>query len=52
MVDQWKIFMKFSGMKQNVFLKSLKQVKEKGQLSISQQQVVIKLLEKKGREKG
>ena len=44
--------MKLSGMKQNIFLKSLKQVKEKGQLGISQQQAVIKLLEKKGREKG
>ena len=52
MVDWWKIFMKLSGMKQNIFLKSLKQVKEKGQLGISQQQAVIKLLEKKGREKG
>ena len=52
MVDWWKIFMKLSGMKQNFFLKSLKQVKEKGQLGISQQQAVIKLLEKKGREKG
>ena len=44
--------MKLSGTKQNIFLKSLKQVKEKGQLGISQQQAVIKLLEKKGREKG
>ena len=39
-------------MKQNVFLKSLKQVKEKCQLGIYQRQAVIKLLEKKGREKG
>ena len=38
-------------MKQNVFLKSLNQVKEKDQLGISQRQAVIKLLEKKGREK-
>ena len=30
-----------------VFLKSLKQAKEKGQLSISQRQAVIKLIEKK-----
>ena len=52
MVDRWKIFMRLSGMKQNVFLKSLKQVKEKGQLSISQRQAVIKLFEKKCREKG
>ena len=32
-----------------VFLKSLKQAKEKGQLSISQRQAVIKLIEKKKR---
>ena len=44
--------MKLSGMTQNVFLKSLKQPKEKGQLGTSQQQASIKLLEKKGREKG
>ena len=31
----------------HVFLKSLKQVKEKGQLSISQRQAVITLIEKK-----
>ena len=31
----------------HVFLKSLKQAKEKGQLSISQRQAVIKLIEKK-----
>ena len=43
--------MKLSGMTQNVFLKSLKQPKEKGQLGTSQQQASIKLLEKKGREK-
>ena len=48
MVDWWNIFMKLSGMKQNVFLKSLKQTKEKVQLGISQRQVVIKLLEKNG----
>ena len=30
-----------------VFLKSLKQAKEKGQLSISQHQAVIKLIEKR-----
>ena len=52
MVDWWKIFMKLSGMKQNIFLKSLKQVKEKGQLGISQRQAVIKLSEKNSREKG
>ena len=51
MVNWWKIFMKPSGMKQNVFLKSLNQAKEKDQLGISQRQAVIKLLEKKGREK-
>ena len=34
-----------------VFLKSLKQVKEKGQLSISQRQAVIKLIEKEDRDK-
>ena len=34
-----------------VFLKSLKQVKEKGQLSIFQRQAVIKLVEKKDRDK-
>ena len=34
-----------------VFLKSLKQANEKGQLSISQRQVVIKLIEKKNRDK-
>ena len=44
--------MKLSGMKQNFFLKSLKQVKEKGQLGISQRQAVIKLPEKNSREKG
>ena len=33
----------------HVFLKSLKQAKEKGQLSISQRQAVIKLIEKKKR---
>ena len=38
-------------MKQNVFLKSLNQAKEKDQLGISQRQAVIKLLEKKGRGK-
>ena len=31
----------------HVFLKSLKQAKEKGQLSISQRQAIIKLIEKK-----
>ena len=31
----------------NIFLKSLKQAKEKGQLSISQCQAAIKLIEKK-----
>ena len=35
----------------HVFLKSLKQAKEKGQLSISQRQAVIKLIEKKDRDK-
>ena len=35
-----------------VFLKSLKQAKEKGQLSISQRQAVIKLIEKKIEIKG
>ena len=35
----------------HVFLKSLKQAKEKGQLSISQSQAVIKLIEKKDRDK-
>ena len=44
--------MKLSGMTQNVFLKSLKQAKEKGQIGTSQQQASIKLLEKKSREKG
>ena len=34
-----------------VFLKSLKQAEEKGQLSISQRQAVIKLVEKKDRDK-
>ena len=34
-----------------VFLKSSKQAKEKGQLSISQRQAVIKLVEKKDRDK-
>ena len=34
-----------------VFLKSLKQAKEKGQLSISQCQAIIKLIEKKDRDK-
>ena len=34
-----------------VFLKSLKQAKEKGELSISQRQAVIKLIEKKDRDK-
>ena len=34
-----------------VFLKSLKQAKEKGQLSISQRQPVIKSIEKKDRHK-
>ena len=52
MVDWWKIFMKLSGMKQNFFLKSLKQVKEKGQLGISQRQAVIKLQEKTVEKKG
>ena len=36
----------------HVFLKSLKQAKEKGQLSISQRQAVIKLIEKKIEIKG
>ena len=36
----------------NIFLKSLKQAKEKGQLSISQRQAVIKLIEKKIEIKG
>ena len=36
--------MKLSWMKQNIFLKSLKQAKEKGQLSISQREAVINLL--------
>ena len=35
-----------------VFLKSLKQAKKKGQLSISQRQAVIKLIEKKIEIKG
>ena len=35
----------------HVLLKSLKQAKEKGQLSISQRQAVIKLIEKKDRDK-
>ena len=35
-----------------VFLKSLKHAKEKGQLSISQRQAVIKLIEKKIEIKG
>ena len=35
----------------NIFLKSLKQAKEKGQLSISQCQAAIKLIEKKYRDK-
>ena len=34
-----------------VFLKSLKQAKEKGQLSISERHAVIKLIEKKYRDK-
>ena len=34
-----------------VFLNSLKQAKEKSQLSISQRQAVIKLIEKKDRDK-
>ena len=34
-----------------VFLKSLKQAKEKGQLSIPQRQAVVKLIEKKDRDK-
>ena len=34
-----------------VFLKSLKQAKEKGQLSISQCQAIIELIEKKDRDK-
>ena len=34
-----------------VFLKSLKQTKEKGQLSIPQRQAVVKLIEKKDRDK-
>ena len=33
------------------FLKSLKQAREKGQLSIFQHQAVIKLIEKKDRDK-
>ena len=51
MVNWWKIFMKPSGMKQNVFLKSLNQAKEKDQLGISQRQAVIKLLEKRVEKK-
>ena len=35
----------------HVFLKSLKQAREKGKLSISQRQAVIKLIEKKDRDK-
>ena len=42
--------MRLSGIKY-VFLKSLKQAKEKGQLSISQRQAFINLIEKKGRDK-
>ena len=46
--------MKLAGMKKKkffFFLNSLKQAKEKGQLSISQRQAIIKLIEKKDRDK-
>ena len=46
-----KIYETFWNEIKYVFLKSLKQAKEKGQLSISQRQAVIKLIEKKDRDK-
>ena len=51
MMDWRKNFMKLSGMKWNVFLKSLKQAKEKGQLNITQSLAVTKLVERKDRDK-
>ena len=41
----------FSNEIKYVFLKSLKQAEEKGQLSISQRQAIVKLIAKKDRDK-